>query len=774
MPGPILEDLVPGDREIECNWINDPSVNIHNAFLFVLNKSTNVMTKLNLTDDEALNETYLIGDPSMNLTNGVTYMVQYVQQQGTSNGNTFGSNTKVTVPAGLPNTPELSLLQVMDGGVNLGVQYTGNNGSPYTSIEFRIADTSNNIMTSQEIEFPGDAPVPGSLADTSYVIVDLSNNTPYDIACYVYNANGSCSQISNTISINPTDQPNAPSNLAAASGQDGSITVTFKNSSSGQPGGVVVSYWAVYKALSNSTSWSLLTTLSYVDLSYNVYEVVDTDVQNGGVNVNGTQVGYQYKVNGVSTAEMEGVYAGPVTALPFKPVEIGSFAVIAGDEQAACAWTLDSAGATFVSPANIVYYDLEYGEDLSYNLGSYLDLPYNKLTQLIPDLTNGDTYSFRVRAKSLIPTNLRPLVLSPDDIRNNRPFAIGEWVYQNEIVPATVPGAPTQLSAAVDSHLVQLNWLEPADNGGAQVLGYRVYQYATELDASLNLNAVLAATIPLVETATIMGLVNGTSYWFRVTANNVIGEGPLSDLVGPAIPYDSVNPPILLDAVQLDASSSYIDISLNWSSPLPEAGIVLVSTEIFEVAPNGQLKNPNTGALNIPLVVPIGEWDTSFNDGTFGYSVYIRKMPAPSVPGIRYALRMVAENPNFPGPPPPAAPLPPFISSVFAFENLFINRPPTIVSGPTVSWDPLAMTSYYRFSINTYELPLLSAVLYAPPASDVLPLPTPITMGSVGASVEGIYTFEVDYEVVTTPVADQAYFVVFTTAGGAASAQSNI
>lgn len=757
---PTLNALVPGDRQLTATWVNDPNVDINNAFLFVLNKSTNVMTKLNLTETEAVSETYVIGDPSMNLTNGVTYLVQYVQQQDSATGVTYGSNTRAGVPAGLPSTPVLSLIEEGDGTATVNVQYLGNNGSPYTSIEFKICDTSDNLIFSQEIEFPDDADVPASVSDASYVINDLSNNTPYDIACYVYNEYGSCVLISNTISLNPTDQPNPPADLKALSGQDGQVTVTFENSA--QPTAVSVAAWQVYKSLATSSSFTLIETLPYVaDFSY---VVTDFAVTNG--------VGYQYKVRAISTDDVIGPYSAAVTALPFKPVEIGSFVAVPDDERIECAWTLDSIGATFVSPPSIVYYDLTIGtgttvvDDVTVpdfeNVDEFLDLSYTPLTKIITGLTNGTEYNLRIRAKSIIPVSLRSLVDAPADVSNNLPFATGAWVERIGVTPATEPSAPRNLSALVDSHVAQLTWLAPLNDGGSTVLRYTVYQYATQLDASNNINATLVETVmPPVENVTIMDLVNGTSYWYRITASNIIGEGPLSDVLGPVIPFDTVNPPIYVDAVQLDASSSYVDVSLNWVSPVPVPGITIAYYNVYRVDLSGN--------MTFDVSVNVADYDFSFNEGAnvlYQYSVGDR-IYSPTVPGLTFAIQTVALNPNSPPQPEP------FIFSTYAFEYLLIALPPAILGNPVVSWDTITATSTYRFEINTYDLPLIAAVLYAAPSSDVPPIPNPITIGSVGSIVDGYYTFTLDYQVPTAS-SSLAYFVMFATAGGSSNKQQGI
>jgi len=766
---PNLVTLIPGDQQITANWENDPSLNIHNAFLFVLNKNTKTMYKINLTEEEAYAQTFVIDSETLGapVINGNVYMVQYIQQQMTPTGDIFASDTMSAIPAGIPNTPILSIVNVVAGGVKVQVQYTGNNGSPYTSVEFQIADVSNNEYTQQDFNFPGDAVIPDSNSTKEYTIGDLTNGIPYDIACYVYNSSGSCEQISNTITLNPSTDPNAPDNLLALSGEDAQVTLSFANST--QPVGVTIEYWIVKRALSTTgtPAYSELTQISYVPnptspASTHKYTYVDTTAVNG--------VGYMYVVSGVSVSGVEGSDSSPVKALPFKPVEIGSFNVTAGDEQALAVWTPDYFGATFAPPAQSIttlYYDLEIATDASFSEGdnlfdAYYDLSYNILQKLITGLTNGESYNFRVRAKSTIPLVRRTDVQAPGEVAeqaNLNGFAVGAWVAIYDDVPASAPDAPTNLSSLVDSHMAQLVWLAPENDGGANILSYNVYQYSSELDASLNINASLAANVLLVENATITGLDNNVNYWFRVSAINRVGEGSLSDFIGPVTPFDNVDPAVLFVATQIDASLSRVDISLNWTSPAPLEGIQITGFQLSSVSP--------TGVMTDVAFVSWDDWDSSNANASRNYVYFVRLSPAPETPGYSWSLQTVAVNPNY----PPGSPT---IRSTYIYANLLIKRPPSIAqTSPTVEWDPVAEVSTFKFNINTYDIPVLGAVLYAPPLSDELNLPTPIHQGEIGGIYDNEnYVFTVDYQVATG--ATKSYFVMFATAGGSTVKQLNI
>ena len=85
------------------------------------------------------------------------------------------------------------------------------------------------------------------------------------------------------------------------------------------------------------------------------------------------------------------------------------------------------------------------------------------------------------------------------------------------VTPATVPGAPTGVTAISGNGSATIAFAAPGSDGGASVSGYT----ARCLPGTA---AVSGAASPL----TVTGLVNGTVYTCRVTASNAMGEGPES------------------------------------------------------------------------------------------------------------------------------------------------------------------------------------------------------------------------------------------------------
>ena len=90
---------------------------------------------------------------------------------------------------------------------------------------------------------------------------------------------------------------------------------------------------------------------------------------------------------------------------------------------------------------------------------------------------------------------------------------------------ATAPGAPVIVSVTAGDSRAVVNFTAPADDGGATISSYAA-------TSSPDARSATCSASP----CTVGGLTNGQSYRFSVTATNVAGEGPASDLSDPVVP----------------------------------------------------------------------------------------------------------------------------------------------------------------------------------------------------------------------------------------------
>ncbi len=86
--------------------------------------------------------------------------------------------------------------------------------------------------------------------------------------------------------------------------------------------------------------------------------------------------------------------------------------------------------------------------------------------------------------------------------------------------PSSVPPAPTKLAAVAGSSQVTLTW-----NAAASAAGYKIYRGTS---AGAEATAPLASGITGT-TYTDAAIVSGTTYYYKVTAANSVGEGPASN-----------------------------------------------------------------------------------------------------------------------------------------------------------------------------------------------------------------------------------------------------
>ncbi|WP_260989904.1 S-layer homology domain-containing protein [Paenibacillus xylanexedens] len=187
-----------------------------------------------------------------------------------------------------------------------------------------------------------------------------------------------------------------------------------------------------------------------------------------------------------------------VVNMPNAPENPQNLVAVGGNGEVTLNWSTVT-GAT--------YYNLYMATDPS-QLSNASVVIVNSSTYNAQNLLNGTTYFFTVRA-------------------GNSGGLSGESNQANA-TPATVPAAPTNVSAVAGNGEATVTFTAPTENGGSPITGYEV------TDSSGNVVTTGAAS-PIV----ITGLTNGTSYTFTVKAINGLGKSTASADSNAVIPQKS-------------------------------------------------------------------------------------------------------------------------------------------------------------------------------------------------------------------------------------------
>ncbi len=193
-----------------------------------------------------------------------------------------------------------------------------------------------------------------------------------------------------------------------------------------------------------------------------------------------------------------------------------------GDASATVSWTAPDDGGSPIT-----------GYTVTSSPGAFTCTSTTTTSCTVDGLTNGTSYTFTVTATNAIGTSLPS---SPS----------------TGVIPVTLPGAPTGVTATAGNASASVSWTAP-DDGGTAITGYTV----TSSPGAFTCTATTSTS------CTVDGLANGTSYTFTVTATNAVGTGPASSPSTGVIPEAGVpGSPTGVTATAGDASAT-----VSWTAP---------------------------------------------------------------------------------------------------------------------------------------------------------------------------------------------------------------
>jgi hypothetical protein len=150
----------------------------------------------------------------------------------------------------------------------------------------------------------------------------------------------------------------------------------------------------------------------------------------------------------------------------------------------------------------------------------------------------------------------------------------------------TVPGQPTGLSATSHANAQSvLTWTAPARNGGSSITDY-VVQYSTSATFASDINTFTDG-VNASTGATVTGLSNGTTYYFRVAAVNSVGTGAYSTISAGAVPSTVPSAPATPTVTALDAGDT-----ITWT--VPSNGGRAITGYYYKVSTNDEAYSGET------------------------------------------------------------------------------------------------------------------------------------------------------------------------------------
>ncbi len=197
---------------------------------------------------------------------------------------------------------------------------------------------------------------------------------------------------------------------------------------------------------------------------------------------------------------------------------------------------------------------------------------------------------------------------------------------------ATTPTAPRSLAAVGADGSVSLSWTAPTSDGGSAVTGYNIYR-GTSAGGE---GALPIATNVVASNYTDTGRVNGTTYFYTVSAVNAVGVSPRSNETS-ATPRAAL-PTAPAVPTGLAAVAGNASVALSWTAPTSNGGSPITGYNIYRgQTPGGESATPI--ATNVP--------GTSFTDtGEVNGSPYYYKVAAVNAVGTSPQSSEVSATPR--------------------------------------------------------------------------------------------------------------------------------
>ena len=468
------------------------------------------------------------------LIDGQTYYFQVSAVSLAGEGSRCSEAT--AIPTGPPTAPRD--LQATAGDAQVILEWSAPSSNGGATVDYYIVYQNGGDVL--------------HITSTYATVTGLNNGVAYSFAVSAHNS-ASAGTLSPAVSATPElsiTVPGIPAGVTATPG-DSQLSISWLAPSS--DGGAAIDYYLVYvngvvRSEHYTTNYATVTGLTN-DRSYGFTVAAHNSAGLGSQSSTGTATPSQ-------APTVPGIPNG-LTATP-------------GNAQVSLSWTVPSSNGG----ATIDFY-------LIYVNGVVRSDHFTALSHTFTGLINGQEYAFTIAAHNSV--GIGPM----SSVMNVTP----------SLVP-TVPGAPTDLNATPGDGQVSLSWTAPANNGGASIDYYIVYQDGIDVSH------------PNTNTIVINSLTNGQSYGFTVAAHSQAGTGEQTPAVVGSPSLTTLAPGSPTDLIITSGDGL---VKLSWTAPPNSPGIDYYVVYQDGVDVSHPLGNSTTiaglaGGQNYSFVVAAHNW----------------------------------------------------------------------------------------------------------------------------------------------------------------------
>ncbi|MGA1866877.1 MAG: fibronectin type III domain-containing protein, partial [Thermoplasmatota archaeon] len=375
---------------------------------------------------------------------------------------------------------------------------------------------------------------------------NVTNGQTYSYRMTAFNAFG-ISEETSMIEGTPAAAPETPGALTATAG-NGSIDLQWNPPYSN--GGSPVIEYLVYRKTPGE-NLDQIGTATAGSFSY-----TDSDVEGG------TTYTYAVKAkNRMGLSPFSGEVQATAMGRPGTPVNV---VYVTGDGFVEISWEMPATnGGSPITGYRILRADTEL-----HNILTVAEPGPDELSYRDESVHNGESYLYTVNTV------------------NDLGVSISAWT--DPVTPIGVPGTPISLVLSADENKVTISWSGPTEDGGCDILFYRVYRVKEDGAPEL-IGVVEAGTLSFTDDKE---KEDGT-YTYRVTAVNKIGESKTA----------------AEDSIEVDAEgepSGFFAKNIGLLVTVPIIMLLLVLLVLVMVRKRGS--EESNGAMPIPSAVE-GEED---------------------------------------------------------------------------------------------------------------------------------------------------------------------